>query len=158
MILIKKEAPISCVFIKQLILPVRNSQGGFLLIVLIQLHPRLPLMRELSAKLTEGENSAPNDQHTHIHRRNLGQYPNCKSLLPPDSWLLTHWCVVHLFSPAPACNVHCRQVREPISLLHNKSLQYNYLSPFVFGNVPDSCAKKHTTISVPKESCFSATP
>ena len=41
--------------VKQLNLPVRNSQVGFLLIVLMQQPPRLPLMRELSAKLTEGE-------------------------------------------------------------------------------------------------------
>jgi len=83
-----------------------------LLIVLIQLHPWLPLTRELSAKLTEGENSAPNDQHTHIHRRNFGQYPNCKFLLLSNSRILNRLSAVHLSSPVPAYSGLRRQVQE----------------------------------------------
>ena len=54
-------------------------------------------MRELSAKLTEGENFSPPDQYTRILLGNFGQYPNCKFLLPLISWILSHSCAIHLF-------------------------------------------------------------
>ena len=50
---------VSGVFVKQLNRPMVTIIGRFLLIVSMRRHLRLPLTRELSAKLTEGENYLP---------------------------------------------------------------------------------------------------
>jgi len=121
-------------------------------------HPGLPLTRELSAKLTEGETFAPNDPHTHKHRRNFGQYPNCRSSLSSGSWHSNHWSAVHLFLPVPMYSALRRQVQSPVSLLHNKSPQYSFQSLFAFENAPDSFIKNHTTVFAPKGSYSFATP
>ena len=120
----------------------------------MQQHLRHPLMRELSAALTEGENSAPNDPHTHIHCRNFGQHPNCKSWPPLDLWRSSHWSAVHLILPVAAYSVLRRQVQWLILPWHNKSLQYSFRLLFAFGNVPDGFVKSHTAVSVPKGSYF----
>ena len=124
----------------------------------MQQYPWLPLMRELSAKLTEGETFAPSDQYTRIRCGSFGLYPNYTLLLRLNAWTPNHLSVVHLFLLAPACSVRRRQVREPASLLHNKSLQYNCRSLFAFGNAPDSCARSHTIVFVPKGSYSFAAP
>ena len=150
-----KQAALSGVFIKQLNRPMVTIIGRVFLIVSMQQHLRLPLTRELSAKLTEGENYLPPDQCTHIHHGNSGQYPNCKFLLLLTSWMPNHLCAFHLSLLAPAYSALRRQVRRPVSPWRNKSQQYNYQSFFVFESELDDFVRNHTTIFAPKVSYFS---
>ena len=88
----------------------------------------------------------------YIHPENFHLYPNCRSESLADPYFPVLQFLFHLHFDFPDCNDHRHPVQSPALPLRNRTLQYSFLSPFVFETEQNSSANTHTKAFFPRVS------